>query len=309
MTGPTFLGIGAQKAGTTWLHRALEDRTDVWVPPVKELHVFDEKLRHPEGWYSYLRGDRKVDKRWRRQLKNERIRRAERESNDEDETLRRRWASRYFFEEPSIEWYHSLFDDIAGPCGEITPDYAVLDGTDLARVREACPDVRAIYLLRNPIEREWSATMMATRNAGRTPDMVLRGRHPHVRYTDIIERWSAIVGPGALYVGYFDDLHHRPTELLTDILQFIGAGTKNVELPTGRPNSGGVSTMPGDLAVGLAEQLGTEIDALAERIGGHAIRWQMIAEDLRRRRPEQQLEYPLSSPHRADGYGLSSVVI
>lgn len=36
-----FLGIGAQKAGTTWLHTQLKQHPDVWMPLAKELHFFD----------------------------------------------------------------------------------------------------------------------------------------------------------------------------------------------------------------------------------------------------------------------------
>lgn len=35
-----FLGIGAQKAGTTWLYAQLKQHPDVWMPMVKELHFF-----------------------------------------------------------------------------------------------------------------------------------------------------------------------------------------------------------------------------------------------------------------------------
>jgi hypothetical protein len=31
---PDFLGIGAQKAGTTWLHHNLRSHPDIWPPPV-----------------------------------------------------------------------------------------------------------------------------------------------------------------------------------------------------------------------------------------------------------------------------------
>jgi hypothetical protein len=40
-TGPTFLGIGAQKAGTTWLHRMLSLHPDIGMPEQKELHFWD----------------------------------------------------------------------------------------------------------------------------------------------------------------------------------------------------------------------------------------------------------------------------
>ncbi len=39
--GPTFLGIGAQKTGTTWLHAMLRLHPDVGMPEQKELHFWD----------------------------------------------------------------------------------------------------------------------------------------------------------------------------------------------------------------------------------------------------------------------------
>ena len=39
--GPDFLVVGAQRAGTTWLHRVLRQHPSLWLPPVKELHYFD----------------------------------------------------------------------------------------------------------------------------------------------------------------------------------------------------------------------------------------------------------------------------
>src|SRR5688572_30849108 len=40
--GPDFLVIGAQRAGTTWLHRVLRQHPLLWLAPVKELHYFDK---------------------------------------------------------------------------------------------------------------------------------------------------------------------------------------------------------------------------------------------------------------------------
>src|SRR2546429_859610 len=44
---PDFLCVGAQKAGTSWLYRQLVEHPDFWMPPVKELHYFDELSRTP----------------------------------------------------------------------------------------------------------------------------------------------------------------------------------------------------------------------------------------------------------------------
>ena len=40
---PNFLGIGAQKSGTTWLHANLSQHPQIWMPPVKEIHYLDGK--------------------------------------------------------------------------------------------------------------------------------------------------------------------------------------------------------------------------------------------------------------------------
>jgi len=37
-----FLGIGSQKGGTTWLHKILVNHKEIYLPPINELHFFDE---------------------------------------------------------------------------------------------------------------------------------------------------------------------------------------------------------------------------------------------------------------------------
>jgi hypothetical protein len=48
---PDFLVIGAQKAGTTSLHRYLRQTEGLWLPPAKELHYFDRHHARGPGWY------------------------------------------------------------------------------------------------------------------------------------------------------------------------------------------------------------------------------------------------------------------
>lgn len=49
---PRFLGIGAQKSGTTWLHAQLACHPDLFLPAEKELHYFDWNFHRPLGWYA-----------------------------------------------------------------------------------------------------------------------------------------------------------------------------------------------------------------------------------------------------------------
>lgn len=52
MTLPTFVGIGVQRAGTTWLHELLASHPDVYVPTRrKEVHFFDWHYERGLQWY------------------------------------------------------------------------------------------------------------------------------------------------------------------------------------------------------------------------------------------------------------------
>ena len=48
---PHFLCIGAQKSGTTTLHKALNNHPDIFVPPEKELHYFTNNYNEGKEWY------------------------------------------------------------------------------------------------------------------------------------------------------------------------------------------------------------------------------------------------------------------
>ena len=48
---PNFIGVGAQRAATTWLYQCLKEHPEVYVPEVKEIHFFDENYDKPLAWY------------------------------------------------------------------------------------------------------------------------------------------------------------------------------------------------------------------------------------------------------------------
>jgi hypothetical protein len=49
---PSFLGIGAQKGGTTTLQRLLEQHPQAYLPAAKELHFFSLHYARGETWYA-----------------------------------------------------------------------------------------------------------------------------------------------------------------------------------------------------------------------------------------------------------------
>jgi hypothetical protein len=50
LEGRTFLlGVGAQKAGTSWLYRYLKSHPEIFMSPIKEMHFFGTRYK-AKGW-------------------------------------------------------------------------------------------------------------------------------------------------------------------------------------------------------------------------------------------------------------------
>lgn len=56
---PTYVGIGAQKCASTWLHRILAEHPEVAVPEVKEVDFFSYRYDHGYQWYERCFGSGK----------------------------------------------------------------------------------------------------------------------------------------------------------------------------------------------------------------------------------------------------------
>lgn len=59
MSHPTFLILGVQKAGTTWIANMVRQHPEVCMPETKELHFFNKKERYRKGlgWYEQFFAD------------------------------------------------------------------------------------------------------------------------------------------------------------------------------------------------------------------------------------------------------------
>ncbi len=277
---PDFLGIGAQKAGTTWLYRTFGQHPGIWMPPEKELHAFDEKLVEPHPLREKLFGSKPRDERWRRQ-----VRRHLRRYRAERTLSGLAWDARYFLGRPSHRWYARLF--AAGGdrvTGEITPDYSVLDRDQVETVHRINPDIKVVFIVRNPVERAWShAAMEIGRAKGHdlasVPKRLIRHfEAPRSRrfgdYLATIDTWSDVFGPDQIFLAFLEDVSRHPAALLDRICDHVGASRLD-RYPGSRQkvHSGALDTMRLDMAQHLARlylDLVTQMDA---RYGGYAGWW------------------------------------
>lgn len=228
--GPRFLCIGAMKSGTSWLSYNLKSHPQLWLPPVKELHYFNH---HGRPWgrgvpivcrdiNSRRRARKYIVTEWKR-VKN---------GKNARQVL---WALRYFFLPPGDKWYSSLFPNDGRLSGEATPGYAALPRRTIQHVREVLPDLRFIYLLRNPVHRDWSHASMwlgrpwrGGKRIDEASDAEILRQLRDVRrsgssdYVDNLERWEQFFPKDRFFVAFFEEIEENPKELLLRIHEFLG---------------------------------------------------------------------------------------
>ena len=297
---PDFLIIGAQKAGTTWLHRNLQAHPGIWMPKEKELHYFDEKTKNKSSLVDRLRGERAMDQRWRRQIRRQvgRYRQSFKLRNVA-------WDLNYFLRPYNDGWYASLFRQGRGRVtGEATPDYSIVGRDAVAHVREIMPKAKIIFMTRNPIERAWSQVLMDLRdkpNADDMPEKELRRRFASKRsrlltdYLRTLDNWGAFFPEEQIFVGFLEDVHFYPNRLLRRLYAFLKVETNTEYRVIKRKiHSRDVETMPTRAATHLAKAYLEDAGRLDETFGGYASFWRFSAERLAEDPPEEErIAYPL----------------
>ncbi len=286
---PTFLGIGAPRAGTTWLHANLGKHPEIWLTPVKEVHYFDTRERDD------LRGNfykRQLRKRARRYLSGATYRDRWREGTLLSELA---WDLRFFVPPRTNRWYQRIFRPGPGQiAGEITPAYSVLKPEVVEEIRGINPHLKVIYLLRDPVERSWSSAMRhLVRRRGRAPESItakqlLRHfeRQRHVLRTDYLRTldiWESAFGPDQIFVGFLDEIQDDPRDLLLRLYRFLGVSDSEEHVPAGLRRSRNSSQeslkkIPEEVRIQLADAYLPQLRELSARFGEPASSWLRRAE-------------------------------
>ncbi|MCW0234952.1 MAG: sulfotransferase domain-containing protein [Ferrovibrio sp.] len=202
MNMPTFMVLGAQKAGTTWLHECLQEHPAVFMPQIKELHFF---------------------------------------SRAEDNRFSRRHLG--------FDWYLAQFSDAAGKvAGEATPDYMFYPYV-AKELHEFNPDLKLIFMLREPVDRAYSAYWMWRRH---TPDLPpfedVITRHPEFldrgRYFTQISRFLELFPREQIFVAIYERATAHPEEFFKSLFTFLKIDPTFV--PAAASSSvGGTRILPG----------------------------------------------------------------
>lgn len=154
----------------------------------------------------------------------------------------------------TLRAYASLYADGADKVrGEITPGYNVLRLDRIRFIHRILPDLKLILIVRNPIERAWSAARRVisrvAASLGTTfdeiddsefyeyfqkewayrPERNMAGDfEPGLlqgRYCRAMDNWLTFYPRDRLLVCLFDDIKERPRELMSRVCQHIGVSS------------------------------------------------------------------------------------
>lgn len=294
MPVPSFIGIGMQKSGTRWLYQQLLHHPAFRMLPMKELHFFDEPFPKPK----YV---------------------GQLERRAHADPAAGAFLARLQALEPSrnhgLATYFSLFEGTEGHLtGEITPDYAGLSAAMVDRLADAMPQTQIVMMLRDPIERAWSALNDGV-NDGKFDAACLTDP---VAMTEVLQRpyVQRVSYPGRTWRNWSRrfDMHHffledvkdDPQAVLRAVLTALGADPAvpsaldaGFNSKAGRPRD----AMSHVIRETLIAMFSDEIMYCAKVFGGRAQHWP-ARYDLNNRRKVAQLDRTLQE-RRASGEDLT----
>ncbi|WP_299677778.1 sulfotransferase [uncultured Roseobacter sp.] len=199
---PDFIIGGAPKCGTTSLHHILDQHPDAWVAP-NELYFFDADDPIAHGDFLEMDGD---DLSWR---------------DPRDPAIQARYEQR-FSEAPPDRLI-----------GEDTTTYLMSDVAAF-RIKTTAPDIKVIFMLRDPVARAFSqywhllrsgrTTLSFERALSREPSIILGST-----YAPRLRVFLDALGPGRVHVVLFEEFKRDKQRVMNGVTEFLGLSPMSVD--------------------------------------------------------------------------------
>lgn len=232
MTLPSFLCIGAQKAGTSWLFIQLRKHPDIWMPPIKELHFFD---------HLYVEQNRIWIKRHIRHGVLTALTKHLAEHQDKNiksENMQLDWPYLKYLVDMTVHqpftdaWYARCFNRPQAKkrlCGDITPEYSTIPEEGIEHIKKLIPNVKIFYIIRDPVERALSQIRMNIERRRVNPDesILLKicdewdidNRGDYMTY---IPRWQKNIDEKNLLILPYGNMKKDGKSFMRQIEDFLG---------------------------------------------------------------------------------------
>jgi hypothetical protein len=296
--GPDFLGVGAPRSGTTWLHVMLSQHPDIWMPPLKEVHYFDsidptidekghvDSLSYRIKWMFFKRMKHYIGYS---------LKAFNKEFNKAKPDIR--WDYAFFKPGGSLSWYQDLFDrpeEFKGIKGEITPAYIMLSPEIINTIRDQLNVKKIIIMLRNPLYSTWSSIEKQVRdglikNGDNMDDLVNRIKSPRLfgryNHADNLNRWFSQYNRDDIFIGFFEELEQNPVSLLSRVFSYLEVEDISSQLSqkaSTRVNqsSGSLDAIPERIKYELALLHHEQIGRLRQSIGSYSESWHQEIQEV-----------------------------
>lgn len=225
MEDKTFVcGIGAQKAGTTFLADYFASHHQFMMSDLKELHYFDSKFLPKLSGNFESRFKNKINEIVVKLL------------NGKDINSKLLIALIKRIEASNENDYKSYFDyyikkqHIA--FGEITPAYSMLNKEHFQKIISIYPKHKFIFLLRNPADRFWSQINfeIQSNKTNLNPTKLIEKcleRNDYIlrsNYKRTIEELQAVVRKENIYIEFYENIFstNKEKNIISEISKFIG---------------------------------------------------------------------------------------
>lgn len=269
--GPDFICFGMQRAGTRWLYDQVSAHPDAWMPPIKEIGHFNNKCFKPTNSPNAV----KYPPHGHEQL-----------SATERDAFFRAFTPECRAVDPD-RWYLDLFNAKNGRiAGDISPEYAAIRGISIRATLSLCPDAHYVFLIRDPVERFWSAANLHVRAHHYEPQRLqswselraMLAGPVHRRRSKPSKIWKhwRDAGPNArMQFFFYDDIRERPAAARDAIFTFLDLDPARCQLPPDFDRKAGQAKlpMPRELRRQLTRYFLPEYEACAEIFGGRTVEW------------------------------------
>ncbi|MFV0298026.1 MAG: sulfotransferase family protein [Hyphomicrobiaceae bacterium] len=267
-----FVGIGAQKSGTTWLARMLATHPDVFVTPVKEIHYFDhitgvtEHLSQHKRRSRYRKYHQRMWTQW---------------SRFSEHTSQWQWWRDYMRTPIDDDWYCRLFTHRGNRrmAGEITPEYAMIGKDGLAHIHRLAPTARVLFIMRNPVDRMWSQVLHQCRVRGLDANALAADaifsmlKEPRFRelgdYSQTLDDMNLVFGKAQSLPLFYEEMHQDRLAALQQVCTFLRVSFEPEYFSDlgKRYNRSQQARLRPEIREHLRQQCQPQAEAVAERMG------------------------------------------
>ncbi len=222
-----FLGVGAMKAGTTWLYMVLARHPDLFFTFEKEIHYF---------YHRYGLGDMLSVRKRLANAKDRYLRFDPDRAHPGNVRNRLRWTANYLDSPVDDLWYRNLFLFRNGQkyACDFSNLYCHLPEEAWQKVLDITENLRVLYTMRAPVKRLWSHVRFHLQIIGQTDLLKSWGPEdyrtfvnlPHIRengeYGQAVRRMRAALPPECVQFRFFEDIHADQRGFLRDLEDFLG---------------------------------------------------------------------------------------